>query len=229
MRYAFIGTLAALTLALGACDNEDHAVAAGAAGTTTVNGSLRVPAGEHTGPVGTVNGAVDIDENAVVGRVHTVNGSIDMAAHATAESVKAVNGPVSLASGAHVTHNITTVNGSIELASGAEVGGAIKNVNGQMILTGAHVAGGLHTVSGDIDVGADSHVEGGILVEDSGWFSDWFGHDTRKPRIVIGPGAVVSGALRFERDVNLYVSDKATIGEVTGATPVRFSGEKPPA
>ena len=228
MRYAFLGTLAALTLTLAACDNEDR-VAGGAGGTTTINGSLRVPAGEHTGSVGTVNGAVDIDENAVVGRVHTVNGSIDMAAHATAESVKAVNGPVSLASGAHVTHNITTVNGSIELASGAEVGGAIKNVNGRMILTGAHVAGGLHTVSGDIEVGADSHVEGGILVEDSGWFSDWFGHDTRKPRIVIGPGAVVSGALRFERDVNLYVSDKATIGEVTGATPVRFSGEKPPA
>lgn len=229
MRYALIGTLAALTLVLGACDNEDHQVAGGASGTTTINGSLRVPAGEHAGTVGTINGAVDIDENAVVGSVHTVNGSIDLAAHATAESVKAVNGPVSLAGGAHVTHGITTVNGSIELASGADVGGAITNVNGEMILKGAHVGGGLRTVAGDIDVGADSRIEGGILVEDSGWFSHWFGHDTRKPRIVIGPGAVVSGPLRFEREVSLYVSDKAAIGAVSGASPVRFSGERPPA
>jgi len=33
--------------------------------------------------------------------------------------------------------------------------------------------------------------------------------------------------LAFERPVKLYVSDKATIGPVPGATPVRFSGERP--
>jgi hypothetical protein len=45
---------------------------------------------------------------------------------------------------------------------------------------------------------------------------------------VIGPGAVVQGELKFERKVKLYVSDKATIGTVTGATPEMFSGETPP-
>jgi hypothetical protein len=35
--------------------------------------------------------------------------------------------------------------------------------------------------------------------------------------------------LRFEREVQLYVSDRATIGTVSGATPIPFSGDKPPA
>jgi hypothetical protein len=29
--------------------------------------------------------------------------------------------------------------------------------------------------------------------------------------------------------VKLYVSDKATIGAVSGATPISFSGDQPPA
>jgi hypothetical protein len=47
------------------------------------------------------------------------------------------------------------------------------------------------------------------------------------PRVVIGPGAVVQGPLVFERKVTLYVSDTATIGDVVGATSVRFSGLSP--
>jgi hypothetical protein len=38
---------------------------------------------------------------------------------------------------------------------------------------------------------------------------------------------VVEGPLEFEREVKLYVSDTAKVGEIKGATPVRFSGEKP--
>ena len=48
------------------------------------------------------------------------------------------------------------------------------------------------------------------------------------PRIVIGRGSVVGGTLNFERPVKLYVSDKATIGPVQGATAVKYSGERPP-
>jgi hypothetical protein len=48
------------------------------------------------------------------------------------------------------------------------------------------------------------------------------------PRIVIGQGATVRGDLRFERTVQLYVGDHATIGNVTGATPIPFSGDTPP-
>jgi hypothetical protein len=70
-----------------------------------------------------------------------------------------------------------------------------------------------------------SRVEGGILVEKPSTGLSML-HDV--PRIVIGPGATVQGDLRFERTVRLFVSDKATIGTVTGATPIPFSGEIPP-
>jgi len=103
--------------------------------------------------------------------------------------------------------------------------GRVETVNGDLLLDEAKVGGQLRTVNGDITVGAASHVGGGILVEDSkGWK---FGSTRRVPKIVIGPGAVVDGTLRFEREVKLYVSSSATIGKVEGATPIRFEGDQP--
>jgi hypothetical protein len=43
-----------------------------------------------------------------------------------------------------------------------------------------------------------------------------------------GHRAAVDGPLNFEREVSLYVSDKATIGPVQGATIVKHSGDRPP-
>jgi hypothetical protein len=54
---------------------------------------------------------------------------------------------------------------------------------------------------------------------------DW---GSKPPRVVIHANATVQGLLKFEREVRLYVSDKATIGTVEGATPIRFSGSEPP-
>ena len=94
------------------------------------------------------------------------------------------------------------------------------------MLDNAHVAGGIETVGGDITIGADSHVEGGILVDKpGGWFN--FNSNSRLPRVVIGPHAVVQGTLEFRREVVLQVSDSAQIGPVKGATPVKFSGDAP--
>jgi DUF4097 and DUF4098 domain-containing protein YvlB len=221
-----LAVLVAVGMGAAGCDGVNGDVTAGQGGANTVNGSIHVPAGEHSGAVGTVNGSIYIADNAVVGAAGTVNGAIELGAHATADSADTVNGGVTLAAGAHVTHEVKTVNGSLNLNTAAEVGGSVSNVNGHIALTAAHVAGGLQTVGGDIDVTGESRVDGGIVVEkgNNGWFN-WSSH---KPRIVIGPGAVVSGPLRFERDVQLYVSDKATIGPVTGTTAIRFSGNSPP-
>jgi len=214
------------TAAIAACDaggvNGD--VTATEKGGNTVNGSIFVPAGLHSGTLDTVNGSIRIGDNAVVSTAATVNGGISMGAHSSATSLSTVNGEVALADGARVEKGITTVNGSLVLKNGTEVGGRLQNVNGHIMLTGARVGGGLQTVGGDIDVTGGSHVEGGILVEKS---HSWFTLNPRTPRIVIGPGAVVQGDLRFEREVALYVSDQATIGPVTGAKVVRFSGDKP--
>lgn len=219
---------AALMLLLTGCYNMPGGdVTADSSGANSVNGSIHVPAGSHSGAVGTVNGAIHIDDNATVANASTVNGSITLGAHATADRLTTVNGAITLDDGAHVVREVSTVNGGMTLKGGAEVGGLLANVNGRMSLTEAHVAGGLRTVNGDIDVGAGSHVEGGILVKrgSRGLFS--FGFGEHKPRVVIGPGAVVQGDLRFERAVDLYVSDQATTGPITGATAIRFTGSAP--
>jgi DUF4097 and DUF4098 domain-containing protein YvlB len=216
---------AALMLLAG-CYNMPGDVTAGDSGANTVNGSIHVPAGSHSGSVGTVNGSIHVDENAVVGSASTVNGSITLGAHATADNATTVNGAISLGDGAHVAHGASTVNGAVTLKGGADVGGALTNVNGRIELTDAHVAGGLRTVDGDIDVRGGSHVEGGILVKHGN--PGLFNWSTRKPRVVIGPGAVIQGEMRFERAVDLYVSDQATTGPITGATAIRFSGSNPP-
>jgi hypothetical protein len=70
-----------------------------------------------------------------------------------------------------------------------------------------------------------SHIEGGILVKHGG--GGFFNFSTHKPRIVIGPKAVVQGDLHFERAVDLYVSDSATTGPISGASAVRFAGATP--
>ena len=46
--------------------------------------------------------------------------------------------------------------------------------------------------------------------------------------MVISPGAVVAGPLRFEREVDLYVHRSARIGPVTGAEPVIFDTDTAP-
>jgi DUF4097 and DUF4098 domain-containing protein YvlB len=191
-----------------------------------VNGSIHVPDGAKRGAVSTVIGSVHIGDAATVSAAQTVNGNIEVGAHATADSAQTVNGSVELKAGAHVHAAITTVNGSLTLHDGSQVGGTVRSVNGTIALTAAQVAGALETMNGDIDLRGATHIEGGILVrKPESSFINW---ERSAPRVVIGPGVSVAGNLRFEREVRLYVSDRATIAPVTGATPIRFSGEDPP-
>lgn len=193
---------------------------------TKVNGSIEVPAGKQPGAVATVNGSIQIDDNATITSATTVNGSVHLGNHATAASLTSVNGSITLGAGAHVSGGASSVNGELNLKDGAEITGSLSNVNGKITLSAAHVAGGIKTVNGSMNIGAGSHVENGILVEKPSGELPPEARDV--PRIVIGPGATVQGALRFERAVKLFVSDKATIGTVTGATAVAFSGEAAP-
>lgn len=228
-----------LCLALLAC----LPLAAVADGVYKVNGSVRVEAGQSAGDVSTVNGSVTIEEGATAEDVETVNGSITIERNATVQSIESVNGGITLsadakaanmntvngtlklAEGAQVSGDVSAVNGSTQLGKGSDIQGRLANVNGKMIITAAHVGRGLKTVNGDITVGADSRIEGGILVEKPN--QNWVNRNRRMPRIVIGPGAVVEGRLRFEHEVELLVSDRAKIGPVEGAKAVTFSGTEP--
>ena len=213
-RFALISVAAFSAVALGASENIDR-----------VNGSIRIEGSRTVGDLSTVNGSIDVGEDSRAADLETVNGSIQLKPHVVAESVETVNGSISVGADAQVLESAETVNGRITLEKRAQVGGRAETVNGDLLLDEAKVGGQLRTVNGDITVGAASHVGGGILVEDSkGWK---FGSTKRVPKIVIGPGAVVDGTLRFEREVKLYVSQSATIGKVEGATPIRFEGDQP--
>jgi DUF4097 and DUF4098 domain-containing protein YvlB len=189
-----------------------------------VNGSIHIESDQQAGDLSTVNGSIRVDTGGTAIKLSTVNGGIELGDRVTVDSVETVNGGIELGSGARVSRRVEAVNGHIQLAQGAEVVGRASNVNGRISLDGAHVGGGIETVSGDIDIGANSHVEGGILVEKPHGIS-W--GKNKNPRVVIGPHAVVDGTLDFRREVDLYVSDSARVGAITGATANKFSGDHP--
>jgi hypothetical protein len=214
------GTLLLCTALLTACDVSDNGDK-----NSKVLGTVHIAPGEHAQNAQTVNGSIDVGENAVVDHAETVNGNVTLHPHSTASSVETVNGSVRLEDGVHVTGAVELVNGHIELNKGADVAGQLSNVNGTIEVQGAHVGGGIESVTGNITIGADSRIEGGIHIHRR---NDGISFGTPKiPRIVIGPGATVEGPMIFEREVRLYVSDRATIGAVQGATPTKFSGDQP--
>ena len=77
----------------------------------------------------------------------------------------------------------------------------------------------MKTVNGDIEVGEGSRVDGDIVVEKERGLSMW--RSKRTPKVVIGPNAVVTGEMRFEKEVELHVSKQAKVGKIVGATPIR--------
>jgi hypothetical protein len=191
-----------------------------------INGAVHVADGARAGDVATVNGSVTIGKGATSGDAATVNGSITLGEDASATALQAVNGGVALEARARVSGSVETVNGRLQVGRGAEVRGNLRNVNGRIQLDGAHVGGELRTVSGDIEIGAGSRLDGDLVVEKPS--SRMHLGKSGPPRVVIGADAVVSGKLRFEREVRLFVSDRARIGAIEGATPVRFSGASAP-
>lgn len=189
-----------------------------------INGSIRIESGQQAGDLSTVNGSIHVDSGGGADKVSTVNGGIDIGDHVTVATVETVNGGIELGSNARVSGTVEAVNGSIHLGTGADIAGHASNVNGRFSLEAAHIGGGIETVGGDIEIGANSHVEGGIVVDKPhGWS---FGI-SRNPRIVIGPHAIVDGTLEFRRAVDLFVSDSAKIGTVTGAKAQVFAGDHP--
>jgi DUF4097 and DUF4098 domain-containing protein YvlB len=210
---------AALLLPLAGCGDD-------AGGTNQrINGDIRVKAGDSAKAAASVNGSIEVDEGANFTDANTVNGAITVGAKAVGTSLRTVNGAVSVGPATHLSGSVMAVNGGISVQEGANVAGTITNVNGAIDLSGAQVGGGIKTANADITITGDAHVDGGITVEKP---SNGFAATSGKPpRIVIGPGATVLGELRFERPVELYVSDHATIGTVVGATAVQFAGDKP--
>lgn len=219
--------------ALGASINKSVKIAAGeeSGGATSVNGSITV--GENatvTGNLKTVNGSIRVDDGAAIEEAATVNGGVRLAEKVKCEDLTTVNGSINVGENGEITGEVGAVNGRISLANGTRVSDDVGNVNGQIGLSGAEVGGDLSTVNGDIELSDGSVVKGDLIVEKPNNWS-WGKEKSRKPRVVIGPGSRVEGAIRLERKVELFISESAEVGEISGemtlADAVRFEGKRP--
>jgi len=198
---------------------------------STVNGSISVGSGSTVnGSLTTVNGTIRIDSDSKVGDVETVNGSIRIGSGTTVEDIDSVNGSVRLDEMVVVDGEISVVNGKISLERGTRVLDSVSNVNGEFRISGAEIGGDLSTVNGDVWLDEGSTLKGNLIVDKPGGWG-FSGSNKRKPKIVIGPGARVVGNIELEREVELFISDTAEVGGVTGEMSlddaVRFSGNRP--
>lgn len=209
-------------------DNIDIAAGTESGGDSTVNGSIDVGSGAIvSGGLETVNGGIRIESNAQVEDVQTVNGRIRLASGVTAGEVESVNGTISLDQQASA-ESVSVVNGKIRLDPGARVANDVGNVNGEIEISGAEIGGNLSTVNGDVMLTENAHLRGDLIVERPGGFN-W--DDGRDPRVVVGPGVRIEGEIVLEREVELFISESAEVGAVTGVMTIedaeRFSGDRP--
>lgn len=192
---------------------------------SVVNGSIRI--GEDcrvNGDVSSVNGSVEVGASSVVGEISAVNGSISLANDVSVSGpLENVNGRVSIGAGSRIAGSVSTVNGRIQLDAGSASDGTVSTVNGHIKLIDAEVAA-LGTTNGNLEVLEGSRVKGRLKVSKPQGFS--LG-DNDPVRVVIGAESVVDGPLVFERPVDLFVHESATIGDVEGAEVQRFTGESP--
>jgi len=229
------GLLSLLMIAPACAANMNRSITIGDGmetdGHSTVNGSISVGADSTIdGSLDTVNGTIRVDENTSVKDVETVNGSIRLASGVSTKDIGSVNGSIRLGERVTVAGEISVVNGKISLGKGTKVAHEVSNVNGDIKLDGADVAHNLSTMNGDITLSDGAIVRGDIIVEKaSGWNNN--GGSNRKPRVIIGPGSSVLGTIELERKVELFISDSAEVGGVSGVMSmddaVRFSGDRP--
>ncbi|MEM8816466.1 MAG: hypothetical protein AAGE85_11600 [Pseudomonadota bacterium] len=226
--------LLSLLLALPAAASVNKSIKIGpgetANGASSVNGSVTVGANAVvSGSVDTVNGTIRIEDNARVEDVSTVNGALRLSAGVSAGDLDTVNGSIRVADGCQIDGSVQAVNGSISLARSTRVSRDIGNVNGSIELTGAEVGGDLETVNGDVELMDGAILRGNLIIEKPGGWG--WNNKKRKPRIIVGPGSIVEGTIELEREVELYISDSARVGGVSGVMSLddaeRFSGARP--
>lgn len=228
-----IGLLALLMAvpAFGASINKSVHVGDGeeSDGATTVNGSVTVGSDAVvTGGLRTVNGSIRVGSGSTILDAKTVNGGLSMAEGVEARDLGTVNGAIKIGEKVSVDGDVSAVNGSITLKKSARVAGELGNVNGRITVDGATVEGNVKTVRGDIRL-HDAVLKSDLIVEKP---SMWSNSDKkRKPRVVIGPGSRVEGTVIIEHEVELFISESAEVGSVSGIMSLddatMFSGEAP--
>jgi cytoskeletal protein CcmA (bactofilin family) len=213
-----LGLMIAVAMAAGCGKKDKDAM--------MVDVSTHVTAAQQNGDVETIHGVISIDDNAKLGAAKSVDGDIYLGAHASAASLRNENGSITADKGSRVYGNVSAINGAITVLDDAEISGSVSEVNGTILVNNGHIAGDIKTNFGDVRVSGTSVVDGGIRVKNLELGVLHQGQHTS--RIIVGPGVRIHGDIRFEHEGRLFVSDKATIGAVSGVEAVKFSGDDPP-
>jgi hypothetical protein len=192
-----------------------------------VNASYTVSAGVPTETISSVNGDVHIETRAAAKRVVTITGEVTIDSEGTAYSVETVSGAIHIGSRVKIRDYVKSVAAPITVDPGAEIGGSVENTGGDIKIDGATVLGGIVGAAANITVDGQSRIKGGLQYHEISARLRGAGDFNRQPVVIVGPNASVEGELSFKRPVILYVSDKATIGAVSGTTPIVFRGASP--
>ncbi len=228
-----LALLLLLSGAVAADSNKSIHLDAGtqSGGRSTSNGSITVGNDSViSGSLKTVNGSITIGSGCRLEDAKTVNGSIRVGANASADDISSVNGTIRIDENVTIDGEVSVVNGKITIESGSRIARDVSNVNGELLISGTEISGDMSTVNGDVTLTDNSILHGRLtIVRPGGW--SWGSKNTRKPRVVIGPGSQVNGGIRLEREVELYISDSAAVAAVTGEMTmddaIRFSGSRP--
>ena len=215
---------------------------------SSVNRSVSVSANSEAENVSSVNGDVDLSAGANAKDLSNVNGDIELGGNNTVQDISNVNGSIEAAKSLHVNGDVSSVNGDIEFGLDSHIAGELTTVNGALNFAGGSVAKDVSTVNGDLELGTVT-VQGNIFTT---WgdvvlngaavmgelrvkkprVSNWWGKDPQPPRIVLGAGARVAGAITLEQPAKIFVHQDAQLptinGEMIGGAVVRFSGATAP-
>lgn len=198
-------------------------------GATSVNGSITVGSDAIvTGGLRTVNGSIRVGSGSTIRNAKTVNGSLRMEEGVETRHLSTVNGTVTIGEKASVDGDVSAVNGSITLEKSARVNGEVGNVNGKIDVDGAQVDGNVKTVTGDIKL-QNALLKGDLRIEEPSMWGR--SGKKRKPRVIVGPGSRIEGAIVVEHEIELFISESAEVGSVSGVMSLEdatiFSGEQP--
>lgn len=219
-----------LALVLGACSAlaDSFSLADGSThddDISLVNGSIEIGADcRVNGEISNVNGRIQVGNGSRSLDISNVNGIIVLDDGVEVDGdISSVNGEIELGQNSRIAGEVAAVNGRISAAEGVVIEGQLSSVNGHIKLIGARAAS-LVTNNSSIHLDVGTVISGELRVRKNQGIS--FGADS-PPKIVIGRNVEVAGPLTFEREVELYIHESASVGEITGADAIAYSGDEP--
>lgn len=192
----------------------------------TINGEIKVGKGYTLGDVRSVNGEIQLGQDNTAKVVSTVNGDIGINKGSQVELVRSVNGNLRV-SGVKVSGDVTSVNGRIKALDNSQIAGNVRTTNGKIFLRDAKVHQNVQMSDGNIEL-RDTLIEGDVVVTEKRiWEYLSLDFDFFRPKIIVGPNTIITGKIKSNRRIKLFVHESAQIAGIEGAEARYYSSDTP--